>query len=130
MNYKAAAQALRDLADALEEDDAPAPKAAPKKKPAPVEEDDEPAPKPKAKPKAKPADDDDDGGLDYENDVRPILVGLSKDHGREHAAEVLAKFTNPSTDEPCTKGQEVDPADYEKFVKALKRKVAALEADD
>lgn len=99
----------------------PAPKSRAKPKAA---DEDEPAPKPKAKPKAAEPDDD---ALDYETDVRPAVVSLSKDHGRDTALEVLEKFTNPATDEPCTKGQEVDPADYEKLLKAIKRKRAELE---
>jgi len=125
MNYKAAAQALRDLAEALETDDAP-PKKPPVKK-APVEEDDEPAPPKKPPVKKAPVEEDDEPtGLDYATEVKPHVVKLSKDHGREVALEVLEKFTNPATDEPCTKGAEVDPADYEKLMKAIKRKIAEL----
>lgn len=147
---------LRAAADAIEqldEDDAPK---ATKKKAAPAEDDDEPAPKKKAKPapaddeddepkpkkKAKPAADEDDepapkkkakaaeSDYDYETEIRPLVVALSKDCGREVALEVLEKFTNPATDEPCTKGAEVDPADYEKLLKEIKKARAKHEADD
>lgn len=96
-----------------------------KKKPVEVAEDDEPAPKPKAKPKAKPAEDDE--GLDYETEVRPHVVGLSKDHGRDVAVEVLSDFENPATGDAATKGQEVDPADYPRLLKAIKKKRAELD---
>lgn len=88
------------------------------------------APEPKASSRKKPSPPSDDGeGPDYETDVRPKVVALSKDYGRDTALEVLAKFTNPATDEPCTKGQEVDPADYPKLLKAIKVKIAELAED-
>lgn len=111
MNLKSIAQSLRDIADAIEEDEVPA-KPAPKKKPAP------------------PADDDEDEatGLDYLTEVKPLVVKLSKDHGRDVALEVLEKFEN-AKGEPCTKGAEVLPEDYEKLLKAIARKNKEL-ADD
>lgn len=129
MNLKtivlAALQGAIDAVDALPDEDTPAKTTVKKKPPVEVAEDDEPAPKPKAKPKAKPAEDDD--GPDYETEVRPHIVGLNKDHGREVALEVLSDFANPATDEPCTKGQEVDPADYPRLLKAIKKKRAELD---
>lgn len=99
-------------------------KPAPKKPPA-AEDDEDAAPK-KPAAKKRPVDDD-DSGYDYQTDIRPHVVGLSKDHGREIALEVLEKFTNPVDGEPCTKGDQVDPEDYEKLLKAIKRKRAELD---
>ena len=119
----AAGNTMRDYAVDIAED-APAPKS--KAKPKAAADEDEPAPKPKAKPKAAEPDDD---ALDYETDVRPAVVSLSKDHGRDAALEVLEKFTNPATDEPCTKGQEVAPEDYPALLKAIKKARAKLDAE-
>lgn len=138
MNYAKVAQALRDLADAIDGDEDEAPKKAPAKaaakKPAPPadddDEDEKPAPKKKAPAKKPAADDDDDSGYDYQKDIRPHVVGLSKDHGREVALEVLEKFTNPVDDEPCTKGDQVAPEDYDRLLKLIAKKRAQLEADD
>lgn len=117
----AAGQAFQSFAEDADAAPAPKPKAKPKAA-AVAAEDDEP----KAKPKAAEADDD---GPDYEKDVRPAVVALSKAHGREVALEVLEKFTNPATEEPCTKGAEVDPADYPKLLKAIRVKIAELAED-
>lgn len=78
----------------------------------PAAEEEEPAPR------KKPAAKDE---LDYEADVRPVVVQLSKDFGREAALEVLGKFTNEATDEPCTKGQEVSEKDWAKLLKEIKK---------
>lgn len=148
VGLRAAADAIENLDDetpskpaakkkpaADDDDETPAPK---KRKPAAEDDDDTPAPKKKAKPaddddepapkkKAKPADDDE---LDYERDIRPQVVALSKDTSREVALEVLEKFTNPATDEPCTKGAEVDPEDWPRLLKEIKKARAKHEADD
>lgn len=127
MNLKGVAQALRELADAIEEDDAPAPKAKPKRA---VEVEEEPAPKPKPKPKPAPAAEDGDEELDYEKDIRPKITGLSRDHGKECALEVLEQFENASTGEPCTKGTEVSPEDWPRFLKKIAAMRKKMEADD
>lgn len=77
----------------------------------------------------KPPEPEADDGPDYETEVRPKVVALSKDFGRDAAMEVLGRFTNPATDEPCTKGAEVDPADYPKLLSDLKKERKRLEAE-
>lgn len=107
----ALAGAINGLAAAVREaNGAPAPKA-------------ETKPKAEAKPKAetKPKDD-----RDYEKDIRPTLVALSK-QSREAMAEVLGKFTNPVSGEPCVKGVEVDPSDWDELLKQAKAKSAELD---
>lgn len=56
--------------------------------------------------------------LDYDTDVRPLVVKVSKDEGREKALEILGEFTNESTGEPCTKGQEVSESDWPALIEA------------
>jgi len=92
-------------------------------------------PKPAAaKDKPKPAEEDEPAGLDYEKDVRPVIVKLVKDHGREHAAEVLSAFETDDG-ETVTKGQELQPRDWAAAVAAVKKLQKKLdkekaEADD
>lgn len=74
-----------------------------------------PAAKPAAaKPAAKPKP----PALDYEKDVRPLVVKVSKDLGRDKALEILGEYTNESTNEPCTKGQEVSESDWPALIEA------------
>lgn len=54
--------------------------------------------------------------LDYDADVKPLVLRVSKEKGRDVAVELLAEFTNPATGEPCTKGQEIDPSDWPVFI--------------
>jgi hypothetical protein len=81
------------------------------------------------KSKSPSKDDADEDELDYERDVKPQIVALSKEFGRDVALEVLEQFTNAATDEPCTKGQEVSPEDWPKFLKAIKKARAKAEAE-
>jgi hypothetical protein len=61
---------------------------------------------------------DDKPSLDYDTDVRPLVVKLSKDHGRDVALGVLQAFQTEGGDD-CTKGQEVQPKDWPALVKAV-----------
>ncbi|QCW21937.1 hypothetical protein JessAGP_007 [Caulobacter phage Jess A] len=108
----ALAESINNLASAIRDANgaAPAAPAADKGKAAPA------AKKADAKPKTK----------DYETEVRPELVKLSK-KDREAMAEVLGQFTNPSTGEPCTKGVEVDPKDYDALLQATADKLSELD---
>lgn len=131
MALMAAAEVFAAAAESEPEDDAGQGEAAPpprtsRRRAAADEPADEPAPRRRAA--APPADEPEDeapprrrakAGLDYETEVRPHIVKLSKDHGREAAAEILEQFKNPATGKPCTKGQELDEADYDEALKLV-----------
>lgn len=68
--------------------------------------------------KAPTTADDEPAGLDYETEVRPLVVKLSKAHGRDAALEVLNAFES-ADGEPCTKGTEVQEADWPALVKKV-----------
>jgi hypothetical protein len=57
--------------------------------------------------------------LVYEDDVRPFVLKLSKDHGREAALEVTLQFED-ADGKPCENAKHVQTADWAKLVAAVK----------
>lgn len=116
---------LADALGALGNDAQPAGKPSASKASATDAADDTPAPKASSrkpspeKAKPAPAEDEDSDTLDYDSDVRPLVVKLSKAHGREAALEVISEFEDESG-EACTKAQEVVEADWPELVKKVK----------
>lgn len=94
--------------------------------PAKGKEADEPAPK--AKPKPKPAEDD--AGPSYDEDIRPLILAMSKTN-REDLLEIFNEFENAAEDDaPCIKGSQVAPADYPALLSKLKKLKKKIDADD
>ena len=71
---------------------------------------------------------DDDGALDYDTDVRPLVVKLSKTHGREAALDVVSQFETPEG-EPATKAQEVQEQDWPALIRKVKARHAKLDKE-
>lgn len=107
-------------------------KASPTKKAAAPADDDGPAepeqPKKAAAKKTEPPPAEDDDAAFYAEHVRPLIVKLSKDHGRDAAVEVCGQFEDAAGN-ACTKGQEVQPDDYEALIKAVKKAQKRLDAE-
>jgi hypothetical protein len=68
---------------------------------------------------ASPSDDD-EPEIDYATDVKPLVVKVSKDLGRDAAMNILGKFKGEDG-KPATKGQEVLPKDYAKLIAACEK---------